>query len=252
MDSIRIYSRLIRRIRAVLIDSVIAILVIYSWWMTLPLFDDHSTFIKLAYPFIIWVVLDPIMVSRAGYTPGHYVMGLMVQDAGTAKNIGVMGLMAQDAGTAKNIGLLRAILRSLLRTLTGWWSFIFVLTTNKHQALHDLLVGTVVVLRNPETLPQSEHVAERLQDENNFIYPSGIRRIFVIVLYLILSANIIELLNALAILGVCTNESYCRDSKKIIPYVTSTLWFCSVVGIIVYGWRGQIFGARRKAIVSTE
>ncbi|MCP4325866.1 MAG: RDD family protein [Alteromonadales bacterium] len=238
MDPIRIYARLIRRIRAVLIDSVIAIFVIYSWWMTLPLFDDYSTFIKLVYPFIIWVVLDPIMVSRAGYTPGHYVMGLMVQ----------------DAGAAKNIGLLRAILRSLLRSLTGWWSFIFVLTTNKHQALHDLLVGTVVVLRNPETLPQSEYVVERPKDENKFIYPSGVRRIFVIVLYLILSANIIELLGAAVISGVCINESYsyCRASKEIIPYVTSALWFCTVVGIIVYGWRGQIFGARRKAIVSTE
>ena len=126
MDSIRIYSRLIRRIPAVLIDSVIAILVIYSWWMTLPFFDDQSAFIKLAYPFIIWLVLDPIMVSRAGYTPGHDVMGLMVQ----------------DAGSTKNIGLLRAILSAFLRALTGWWSFIIVLTTNKHQALHDLLVST--------------------------------------------------------------------------------------------------------------
>ncbi|MCP4271564.1 MAG: RDD family protein [Gammaproteobacteria bacterium] len=236
MESIRIYSRLVRRIRAVLIDSAIAILVLYSWWMTLPLFDDHSTFIKLAYPFIIWVVLDPIMVSRAGYTPGHYVMGLMVQ----------------DAGTAKNIGLLRAILRSLLRTLTGWWSFIFVLTTNKHQALHDLLVGTVVVLRNPETLPQSEHVAERFKDVDNFIYPSGARRILIIVVYIILSTNIIGLLNAWAISGVCINDGYCLALKEIISYVTSVLLLCSVVGIIVCGWRCQIFGARRKAMVSTE
>ncbi len=237
MDSIREYPRLIRRVRAVLIDSAIAIFVIYSWWMMLPLLEGYPVVIRLAYPIIVWVILDPILVSSAGYTPGHYAMGLRVQ----------------DAKTVNNIGLLRAILRSLFRTLTGWWSFILVLATKKHQALLDLLVGTVVVLCNPESLAQSERAFERSQDGNNFIYPSRVKRILVIVIYLILSFIAMVLLNMLCISEDCLNNQFhCSTLDAFVSYATSILLFLSVGGIIVYGWRCQLLGARKKPMVDTE
>ncbi len=236
MDSTRTYPRLLRRVRAVLIDSVIAIFVIFSWWMLLPFFEGHSVAAKLAYPLIAWLVLDPILVSRIGSTPGHYIMGLVVQ----------------NNKTSENIGLLRAILRSLLRTLTGWWSFIFVLATCRHQALHDVLVGTLVILRDPASLPKNECIDERALDARNFTYPSRVRRILIIFIYITLSFVAMVLVNTLLISESCLNEGNCRTLDAVFSYAVSILWFFSIGGAVVYGWRCHLFGARRKPIVNAE
>ena len=99
----------------------------------------------LAYPVLAVVLVDPVMVSIRGASPGHHLMRITIQ----------------DAKTGKNIGLLRALLRSVLRGVFGWLSLVFVLATKKHQALHDLICRTTVLLRDPENLPSYEKFSER-------------------------------------------------------------------------------------------
>ncbi|ODB93588.1 hypothetical protein A3194_02580 [Candidatus Thiodiazotropha endoloripes] len=56
-------------------------------------------------------------------------------------------MVVKHSGHAK-LGILQSLIQSLLKAITDWWSFVFVLMTKGHQALHDLLAGSVVVLNN--------------------------------------------------------------------------------------------------------
>ena len=98
------YPRLIRRVRAVLIDSMLAILIVFTWWLSLPLLGSYPVAVRVAYPIVAWLILDPMLVSLVGASPGHYLMKLSVQ----------------SASSGRRIGILRAITRSLIKMLTGW------------------------------------------------------------------------------------------------------------------------------------
>jgi len=230
MDAVVVYPRLLRRVRAALIDSVCAIFVLYSWWIFLPLLADYHLAIKLAYPVAAWFILDPVLVWRIGATPGHYLMKLRVQ----------------SSGSGRNIGLARAAFRALLKAITGWWSFIFVLMTHRHQALHDVLTGVVVVLREPKSLPKREQISERLQDRDNYRYPSAIRKICVILVYFFLSLVALGLLAWLLQSQECFDSRHCSSLDILTSYSLNIAWFFAVATILAYGWRARIYGARRR------
>ena len=135
----------------------------------LPLMDGWLRPFVLAYPVLAVVLIDPVLVSLRGASPGHQLMGITIQ----------------DAKTGKNIGLLRASLRSVLRGVLGWLSLVFVLATRKHQALHDLICRTTVLLRDPENTPSHEKFSERNAEVEGYSYPSKTRRVLVILTYLI-------------------------------------------------------------------
>jgi uncharacterized RDD family membrane protein YckC len=96
-----------------------------------------------------FLALEPGLVSWTGGTIGHHLMGLRVRDA------------LED----RNIGLIRATIRAASRTLLGWISIMFILVTSKHQAIHDYISRAVVVLRNPDVVPESERLVERAPPE---------------------------------------------------------------------------------------
>src|SRR5436190_8207282 len=93
-----------------------------------------------------FLALEPGLVSWTGGTIGHHLMGLRIRD------------VVED----RNIGLIRATIRAVSRALLGWVSLVFILVTRKHQAIHDYISRTVVVLRNAAELPASERCAERV------------------------------------------------------------------------------------------
>lgn len=228
MDSAAIYPRLLRRIRAALIDAVIAILVIFSWFFLLPSLVDFSGQVKVAILAVVWFVLDPLLVWRIGGTPGHYLMNLRIQHKVSGENIGVF----------------RAIARSLVKIVTGAWSFIFVLVTNKHQALHDLLFRTTVVLRNPEKVPETERYDERRQ-QHGYTYPSVVRRCLVIFIYVFFFSVAFFLLLGLLFPSECFLQNNCKESEKLTLLVLDWVWFFGIAILIVYGWRCRLYGARR-------
>lgn len=236
MEAAVIYPRLVRRVRAALIDSVITVFIIFSWWLSLPLVVDYPAAIKFAYPLTAWFILDPLLVWRLGGTPGHYIMNLRVQ---CSRN-------------AHNLGLLRAVLRSLLKILTGWWSFIFVLMTRRHQAFHDVLTFSIVTLRKPELLSKGERIHERSQDLANYRYPSVARRLLVMSAYLILSLVVYAVLISVTLTEECLNAERCHSLDETISAGLSIVWCLGVTAVLVYGWRSQIYGARRKAISESE
>lgn len=229
-----IYPRLIRRVRAVLIDSVLVMLIIIVWWLTLPLLVNTDSYIKVALPLILIFILEPCMVAFTGGTPGHHIMGVKIVSARTGTYIGV----------------LRALIRALLRGLFGWLSFIIALTSRKHQALHDLAVGTVVILINPAAHSDGErHIARDLEN-SVYSYPSKWRRSLLIILYNIAGFLLLAMGLSIVLSSDCLEFDKCTSFEEIIDEVLGWVWIFYLGTTVVMCWRGLLPGCKRIRVQS--
>ncbi len=227
------YPRLLRRVRAFLVDSVVFIILLYAWMVALPAFGELP-FLKIAVLPAAILILEPGLVAFTGGTLGHHLLGLRIRDA------------SQD----QHIGFGRAIARAIIRFLLGWLSFVFVLVTRKHQALHDYFTSTVVVLRRPHSVPAYEKFAERAEDPAAYVYPSKRRRVLMIFIYLILGTVVVGVFHALVVSDACLGSSRCSPRDAILSQLLSALWLAAIGATLVLGWRGLLFGCRRSSRAS--
>ncbi len=151
------YSTLIRRVQGLLIDSVVVCVVLVVSLVVAGQLkltnENHAVFIA----FIPFVFLEPILVSVTGGTVGRHIIGLRVRK------------VFED----KNINIFVTVIRSILKILVGTVSLVFVLTTKRHQAIHDLLSRSIVVVKGPEGIPGDEALSEGRSDTENYKY-SGV------------------------------------------------------------------------------
>jgi len=232
MDDAQTYPRLLRRVQAVLVDSLIFLFVIVAWWYALPLLSSLPPGVRIAIPIFAWILLDPVLVTFTGGSPGHHLRGLVV--------------LSEADGAPLN--LVRSLIRALVKSLTGWWAFIFVLMTRRHQALHDLVSGSIVRLRHPQALPVYERVAERETDAGRFRYPPRWRRFLVILVYLLVATLTLTVVQAWLFSHACYYRGICSPIDTAIAFITSLAWFIANGATIVQGWRSRLFGARRQPL----
>src|SRR5262245_39990274 len=161
------YPRVLRRVRAALIDSVAFVVLFYLWVFWAGLVENAHLVVKVAPLVAGFLILEPGLVAWTGGSIGHHVMGLRIR----------------DAVADHNIGFVRATVRAAIRVLLGWVSLVFIFLTRKHQAIHDYVSRTVVVLRDPAKVAEHERFAERVVVPEGFRLPSRWRRGGVIVLY---------------------------------------------------------------------
>lgn len=225
------YPRLLRRVRALLVDSGFGMLIVVIWWASLPALVAAPPLAKFAFPIAAFIILEPVMVALTGGTPGHHLMGLRVE----------------SAATGHRIGLLRASLRALFRAALGWLTFVLALTTRKRQAIHDLCVGTVVVLRNPAALPPAECLPELRPDLESFDYPSKTRRGVAICIYLFATTSAYILILGAAVSVDCTAHAKCSFGEAAVYKGLWASWTLACAALIVHGCRARLIGARRKA-----
>lgn len=140
-----IYPRLLRRVRAVIIDEVILLGMLAAWWFGLGIDPGMHLAAKLGSLLLVFVVVDPVLVAFTGGTVGHHLMGMKVRE------------LARDA----RAGLGMATVRAVFRYGLGWASLIFILVTRRHQAIHDYASRTLVVLKDPARVPGTERLPER-------------------------------------------------------------------------------------------
>lgn len=205
------YSRLIRRVHAVLVDSVVLPVTVISILVVgdrLGVSDSLGKAMLIAIPVLI---LEPGLVALTGGTVGHHLLGIRV---------------AKQDGSG-NINILSAAVRFVVKLLLGWLSFILVLTTAKHQAVHDLVVRSIVVVKNPGGLPAHEALSERIIETDAYLYPSAWRRIVVIALYWVLATEILSALGSNVVFDIA--------------------WLLGLGWITVRGWNGRLFGCMRRA-----
>lgn len=125
------YPGVLDRVKAVVADSVVIVLLIFIVTYTLSIFENvHENVRIIALIFIL--LYDPIFTSVFGGTIGHMMFGLRVK---------------REKNTTQNILFPLAIIRFIVKVFLGWLSLITVLGNEKRKAIHDYLVGSVIIYK---------------------------------------------------------------------------------------------------------
>lgn len=222
------YPRLMRRVEAVLLDAIVLVLLFFILMNIVAPLAMHGG-IKAAIVGSITVLLEPVLVSATGSSIGHHLRGLRVQ----------------DAASGANLGIVRAIFRLLVKSLLGWYSVVFMLITKRHQTVHDIAVKSVVVFKNAAAIAGSQALAERSEDLDIYTYPPKPRRVIAIVLYNVAAICGVVVLLALFSSNKCVYYNICSDADQAMEAVAGVALAASFAIILVLGWRGRLWGARR-------
>lgn len=224
------YPRLIKRVRAFLIDGVLVPLVAIATLVIGVSLGVESLPAKLALFIVPILILEPALVAWTGGTVGHHLNRIKI-------------VKKQGSG---HIGFFAATVRFVIKALLGWFSLIFILTTRKHQAVHDLAAGSVVVHKDVTGLPEYEVLSERKPEEGGYRMPSVSRRLGIIFLYIVLGFIILSYTVGLLMPDACLLKHRCTAFESYTVLVLDILWFISAVVSIVLGWRGSLYGCRKQ------
>jgi uncharacterized RDD family membrane protein YckC len=222
-DAPRRYARLSRRLQASVIDWAI--------FFSLPALMVLATMTtgRAAGP-LLWVIgvgglaLEPVLVAWRGATVGHVVLGLRV--------------VCDDTDTPP--GLLLATVRYGLKVFTGPIFAPLVALTPRHQALHDMAVGTVVVVADPA------HAARQAAyDDAEPAGPSPTVRARVIttVLYSLALLGAVSLIG-LVLSEACRNEGRCGPIERRLTAIGGITWVALQYGVLWLGPAGRLPGVR--------
>jgi uncharacterized RDD family membrane protein YckC len=97
---------------------------IFSLFESVP---DNARVIAFVFIFFLY---DPIFTSVFGGTFGHMFIGIRVK---------------RESNEQKNILFPMAIFRYIVKSFLGWISLLTITGNKKGKAIHDFLVGSVVV-----------------------------------------------------------------------------------------------------------
>jgi uncharacterized RDD family membrane protein YckC len=229
------YPRLVRRVRAHLIDEMVVLAVVAAWLALLPWMQGWSPAQRILVLIGLLLLAEPCLVSWTGGTIGHHVMRLRVR----------------DAHTERNLGLVRATLRALLRLMLGWLSLLFIVFTRRRQALHDVLLNSVVVIGRPKGLPAYDLIAALpFHLERAAGMPSRWRRMLIVLVYLLAATVAVSATAGHLISSQCSSNDVCTHAEEIAQAVLGWAWLAAVVVIVVLGVRGRLWGARRKPLLN--
>lgn len=223
------YPRLSKRIQAVLIDSIIlpVLFFLLLWIADLIALGDSK--MRTAIILTILVNLEPLMLTFTGSSLGQHLLGLKVRHT-------------EDD---RPISLVTAYLRTFIKLIFGLPSLIFISTTRRHQALHDLICKTLVVFKDPASRPAHEVQDERTESPE-YIYPGLLRRTLVSTGYLLLALFMTSYATVLVSSDACLQSGYCTNEEKMLGMGISIAFLISLFVLPALGWSGRLYGCRRK------
>lgn len=127
------YPGVFDRVRAIVTDAVVLLLMMMSASCIFSLFENIPIAVRIIAFVFIFILYDPLFTSTFGGTLGHMLIGLRVK---------------QESDETKNIQFPQAVLRFSVKAGLGVISLFTVLNNSKRKAIHDYLVGSVVVYTN--------------------------------------------------------------------------------------------------------
>jgi uncharacterized RDD family membrane protein YckC len=223
----RAYGRFSRRLQAVLIDSIIFLLLMAAALSVATALQSDSVGRILGFTFVaILLLYEPVLVPLTGGTIGHYLCNLRVVDDRTNGNVGV----------------LKALARSMIKSVLGIYSFITMGTTLRHQALHDVLTHSTVQICNLDSAKAYHYIGERTLSPA----PSRTRRVTVIALYLIVIYVVVAAVVAFSFSAGCHARRACSTADSLWALVIVASWMGLSAYCIIYGWRGKLYGCRAR------
>jgi uncharacterized RDD family membrane protein YckC len=138
------YPGVFDRVRAIVTDAVVLVLLMVTVSYIFSLFENVPVSMRIIAFVFIFFLYDPLFTCVFGGTLGHMLIGLRVK---------------RESDETKNILFHRAVLRSVVKGTLGEISLFTVLNNPKRKAIHDYLVGSVVIYAN-------QNVEENVQIED--------------------------------------------------------------------------------------
>lgn len=126
------YPDLSERVKASIIDAFSIIILMYIMSLIFQSEDTANINLRIVAFVTIFFLYDPLMTSLLGGTIGHFIIGLRVR---------------QINNEDKKIGFPQAIIRFVIKVLLGWVSLLTVTSDEKHRALHDKAVMSIIVYK---------------------------------------------------------------------------------------------------------
>ena len=218
-----------------LFDWIIALIVIYGAVLLAATVGNDNFSRALGILVIVALVLyEPILVSRIGGTLGHSFSNLRVV----------------DEGTGGNIGFLRACARFAIKGVLGLYSFAILAATPRNQAVHDLLTGSTVQIRDPAKALPGQYILERSEPAATGM-PPPLRRLAVICCYLLTAMVYLLITRGIIAAGVisdgCIDRNVCSANDRILSLNLGLTLLAVSAACIALGWRGRLIGARRTS-----
>jgi uncharacterized RDD family membrane protein YckC len=229
------YGRFSGRLRAFVVDWIIIVLLLVGVLFAAVSADSNRIGRILGFTFVaVWLLYEPLLVSLTGSNVGHYFSNLRVV----------------DDRTHGNVSFLKAVVRLVIKTMLGLYSFITMATTLRHQAVHDLLTRSTMQIRDRSRAIPAQYISERVELLSPTL-PSAWRRLFVVLAYIIGGFFIMMLLAygtmQFGLVSVtCINDDRCTSSENLITNGLGLLWIAAAVIWIVQGWRGRLYGCRAR------
>jgi uncharacterized RDD family membrane protein YckC len=235
-DQRQLYARVAPRLQAFVLDMLIYAGVLLSFLVTASFIPIHGVTQVLAFIALLVVVLyEPVLITMAGGTVGHCARNLRVVRAG-------------DLGS---VSFPRAVVRTIVKGAVGVPIFLVVYFTTRHQGLHDLLTGTIVIPRNPAAIRNEWFAAERLREPHTAL-PRVRRRITVAIAYAGSLNVLLGLTHSLLVSDTCWAGGTCSPRENGIATLLSLVSLAGIVTLAVMGGNGLLWGARRSSISVPE
>jgi uncharacterized RDD family membrane protein YckC len=226
-----VYPRFLRRFQAVTIDSIMlsilfmGLLLILTKWGIM----GRNGFMITVVIVMLW---EPLWVSITGASVGHHLIGLRIVNKSTGRNLNIVA----------------SFFRFILKMCLGIPSLVFIFITRYHQALHDGIAHSVVILNHPERKPSYESLPARQVELAGYTYPSVLRRSIMIVVYNGALIYLIGTITGYLLPVQCLINSYCTIQQEIMLTTWQLIWLVGLVLIIIFCWTGRLLGCRKKRI----
>jgi uncharacterized RDD family membrane protein YckC len=126
------YPQVLIRVKASFVDVVVLLvlmIIISSIFQNIGSVNDYARIIAFIFVFFLY---DPLLISILGGTIGHLVCGLRVR---------------KESNEERIIPFHLAIIRFMVKAFLGWISLLTVTGNKKGRAIHDSIVGSVVVFK---------------------------------------------------------------------------------------------------------
>jgi uncharacterized RDD family membrane protein YckC len=230
------YASFTARLRALVIDTIVTGSCLAVVMVAGSIASDVPGSGRIMMIAVIAIVLlyEPVLVSRRGATVGHRRVRLQVVTA-----------------SGEFPGFFRAFARYLIKTLLGLPTFITMMLTRRHQALHDILTATTVRVLNSEEA-ESYYVSIERPADWMVGGPSVARRLLVIAGFLVLVYVAWIVLVVATLSQRCLSQQVCTASEHVLNIGATVSWLGMSAACLVLGWRGRLPGARRRPPVEID
>lgn len=236
MNSTVLYATLPRRIKAAIIDGVVLLALMILSPLTVNALIGRDTAANAIVMYIPPLLLEPFLISVLGFTLGQYIFGIEV--------------IRVDTGG--KCPLPASFLRYFVKTILGSLSLVYMLFSKRHQAIHDCIANTLVVL-SMKRIEQNHDFAnygeieQNLEADISYSYPTALRRFILFIIWAVIALFILGLvaeISALLLVPGYTLET--EKMPKQIEVAVNLFYSIIFVGLAVLASKGYLPGARRK------